>query len=191
MNIKIQDLLNSFQVYKVNNMRCNYYNSYYIHALIKQRNKTNGSTQSCIFDPSSKHQTLDVPFIRRHMHTSDTDTHLHMHNRTATYMSNQNQNSSKHFFYVGENIIYTIIHMLLYISLCRNMLRLNVIYSLWYSKKCSTAPLLRENLYQEKSFTDTKEVYTKCAYFPGTIPCRNEIQGLMWIHFTFAKLLIL
>ena len=85
-----------FQVYKVNNMRCNYYNSYYIHALIKQRNKTNGSTQSCIFDPSSKHQTLDVPFTRRHMHTSDTDTHAHMHNRTATYMNNQNQNSSKH-----------------------------------------------------------------------------------------------
>ena len=43
-----------------------------------------------------KHQTLDVPFTRRHMHTSDTDTHVHMHNRTATYMNNQNQNSSKH-----------------------------------------------------------------------------------------------
>ena len=67
-------------------MRYNYYNSYYIQALIKQRNKTNGSTQSCIFDPSSKHQTLDVPFTRRHMHTSDTDTHVHMRNRTATYM---------------------------------------------------------------------------------------------------------
>ena len=84
------------------------------------------------------------------------------------------------FFYAGENIIiYTIIHMLLYVNLCRNMLRLNVIYSLWYSKMCSTAPLLRENLYQEKSFTDTKQVYTKCEYFPGTIPCRNEIQGLI------------
>ena len=71
---KIQDLLNISQVYNVNNMRCNYYNSYYMYALIKQGNKTNGSTQSCIFDPSSKHQTLDVPFIRRHMHTSDTDT---------------------------------------------------------------------------------------------------------------------
>ena len=83
-------------------------------------------------------------------------------------------------FYVGENIIiYTIIHMLLYVNLCRNMLRLNVIYSLWYSKMCNTAPLLRENLYQEKSFTDTKQVYTKCEYFPGTIPCRNEIQGLI------------
>ena len=33
---KIQNLsLNISQVYKVNNMRCNYYNSYYIHALIK------------------------------------------------------------------------------------------------------------------------------------------------------------
>ena len=52
----------------------------------------NGSTQSCIFDPSSKHQTLDVPFTRRHMHMSDTDIHVHMHNRTATYMNNQNQN---------------------------------------------------------------------------------------------------
>ena len=119
---KIQDLFNVSQVYKVNNMMCSYYNSYYIHALIKQRNKTNGRTQSCIFDPSSKHQTLDVPFTRRHMHTSDTDTHVHMHNRTATYKNNQNQNSSKHinFLYVGENIIiYTIIHMLLYVNLCR------------------------------------------------------------------------
>ena len=162
-------------------MRCNYYNCYYIHALIKQRNKTNGSTQSCIFDPSSKHQTLDVPFTRRHMHTSDTDTQVHTQNRTATCMNNQNQNSSKHInFYVGENIIIcTIIHMLLYVNLCRNMLRLNVIYSFWYSKMCSTAPLLRENLYQEKSFTDTKQVYTKFEYFPGTIPCRNEIQGLI------------
>ena len=44
---------------------------------------------------------------------------------------------------------------------------------------CSTAPLLRENLYQEKSFTDTKQVYTKCEYFPGNIPCRNEIKGLI------------
>lgn len=95
-------------------------------------------------------------------------------------MNKQNQNSSKHICHVGENIIiYTIIHMLLYVNLCRNMLRLNVIYSLWYSKMCSTAPLLRENLYQEKSFTDTKQVYTKCEYFPGTIPCRNEIQGLI------------
>ena len=84
------------------------------------------------------------------------------------------------FFYVGENIImYTIIHMLLYVNLCRNMLRLNVICSLWYSKMCRTAPVLRENLYQEKSFTDTKQVYTKCEYFPRTIPCRNEIQGLI------------
>ena len=83
------------------------------------------------------------------------------------------------FFYVGENIIYMITHILLYVSLCRNMLKLNVIYSLWYSKICSTAPLLRENLYQEKSFTDTKQVNTKCEYFPGTIPCRNEIQGLI------------
>ena len=91
-----QDLLNISQVYKVNNMRYNYYNSYYIHALIKQRNKTNGSTQSCIFDSSSKHQTLDVPFTRRHMHTSDTDTHVYMHNRIAKYLNNQNQNSSKH-----------------------------------------------------------------------------------------------
>ena len=130
--LRFQDLFNISPVYKVNNMRCNYYNSYYIHALIKQRNKTNGSTQSCIFDPSSKHQTLDVPFTRRHMHTSDTDTHLHTHTRTATYMNNQNQNSSKHInFYVGENIIiHTIIHMLRYVNLCRNMLRLNVIYSL-------------------------------------------------------------
>ena len=69
----------------------------------KTRNKTDWSTQSCIFDPSSKHQTLDVPFTRRHMHTSDTDTHVHMHNRTATYMNNQNQNSSKHinFFFMS------------------------------------------------------------------------------------------
>ena len=96
LNFKIQDLLNISQVYKVNNMMCNYYNTYYIHALIKQRNITNGSTQSFIFDPSSKHQTLDVLFTRRHMHTSDTDTQVHMHNRTATYMKNQNQNSSKH-----------------------------------------------------------------------------------------------
>ena len=80
-------------------------------------------------------------------------------------------------FYVGENIIiYTIIYMLLYVNLCRNMLRLNVIYSFSYSKMCCTAPLLRENLYQEKSFTDSKQVYTKCENFPGTIPCRNEIQ---------------
>ena len=42
----------------------------------------NGRTQACIFDPSSKQQTLDVPFTRRHMRTSDTDTHVHMHNRT-------------------------------------------------------------------------------------------------------------
>ena len=77
-------------------MRCNYYNSYYIHALMKQRNKTNGSTHFCISDPSSKHQTLDVPFTCRHMHTSGTDTHVHMHNGTATCMNNQNQNSSNH-----------------------------------------------------------------------------------------------
>ena len=142
---KIQDLFNISQVYKVNNMRCNYYNNYYIHTLIKQRKQINGSTQSCIFDPSFKHQTLDVPFTRRHRHTSDTDTHVHMHYRTATYMNNQNQNSSNTLiFYVRENIIiYTILHMLLYVNLCRNMLRLNVIYSLWYSKMCSTAPLLR------------------------------------------------
>ena len=83
-------------------------------------------------------------------------------------------------FYVGENIIiYTIIHMLLYVNLYRNMLRLNVIYSLWYSKMCSTASVLRERLYQEKSFADTKQAYTKCENFPGTIPCRNEIQGLI------------
>ena len=94
-----QDLLNISQVNKVNNMRCNYNNSYYIHALRKQRDKTNGSTQSCIFDPSSKLQTFDVPFTRRHMHKSDTDSHVHMHNRTATCMNNQNQNSSKHIFF--------------------------------------------------------------------------------------------
>ena len=161
-------------------MRCTYYNSYYIYALIKQRNKTNGSTQSCIFDPSSKHQTLDVPFIRRHMHTSDTDTHVHMRNRTTTYMNNQNQNSSKHINFLcrrKHNNKHN--NMLLYVNLCRNMLRLNVIYSLWYSKMCSTAALLRENLYQEESFTDSKQVYTKCEYFQGTIPCRNEIQGLI------------
>ena len=40
---------------------------------------------------------------------------------------------------------------------------------------CSIAPLLGE----EKSFTDTKLGYTKCEYFPETIPCRNEIQGLI------------
>ena len=101
-------------------------------------------------------------------------------------------------FYVGENIIiYTIIHMLLYINLCRNMLRLNVIYSLWYSKMCSTAPLLRKYLYQEKNFTDTKQVYKKCDH---TLPKRNtrldpwgsnDALGTVWIHFTFAKLLIL
>ena len=94
--------------------------------------------------------------------------------------------------YVGENIIiYTIIHMLLYVNLCSYMLTLNIIYSLWYSKMCSTAPLLRENLYQEKSFTDTKQVYTKCEYFPGTIPCRNEIQGLIleviMMHFELCE----
>ena len=100
MAIKISWFISISQIYKVNNMRCNYYNSYFIHTLIKQRNKTaNGSTQSCIFYPSSKHQTLDVPFTRRHMHTSDTDTHVHMHNHTATYMSNPNQNSSKHIIF--------------------------------------------------------------------------------------------
>ena len=31
---------------------------------------------------------------------------------------------------------------------------------------CNTAPLLRENVYQGKSLTDTKQVYTKCEYFP-------------------------
>ena len=127
-----QDLLNISQVYKVNNMRCNYYNIYYIHALIKQRNKTNGSTQSCIFDPSSKHQTLDAPFTRRRMHTSDTDTYVHMHNRTATYISNQNQNSSKHINFLcrrKHNNIYNNTHVT-YVNLCRNMLTLNVIYSL-------------------------------------------------------------
>ena len=145
-------------------MRCNYYNSYYIHALIKQRNKTNGSTQSCIFDQSSKHQTLDVPFTRRHVHTSDTDTQVHMHNRTATYMSNQNQNSSKHIhFYVGENIIiYTIIHMLLYVNLCRNMLRLNVIYSLWYSKMCSML-LSWEKIFIRRKALLTPNKFTQSA----------------------------
>ena len=81
--------------------------------------------------------------------------------------------------HVGENIIiYTIKHMLLYVSLCRNMLRLKCILKFIFLL-CSTAPLLRENLYQEKSFTDTKQLYTKCEYFPETIPCRNEIQGLI------------
>ena len=33
------------------------------------------------------------------------------------------------FLYVGENIIiYTVIQMLLYVNLCRNILRLNVFY---------------------------------------------------------------
>ena len=117
-DLRFKILLHISQFYKVNKMRCNYYNSYYIHALIKQRNKRNGSTQSCIFDPSSKHQTLDAPFTRGHMHTSDTDTNIHMSTRTATYMKNQNQASTL-ICHVGENIIhviYAIIHY--YTSVC-------------------------------------------------------------------------
>ena len=91
-----------------------YYNSYYIHTLIKQRNKTNGSTQSCLFDPTFKHQTLDVPFTRRHIHTSDMDTHVHIctialqHIRIIKIKIQANTL----IFCVGENIIiYTIIHV--------------------------------------------------------------------------------
>ena len=106
-------------------------------------------------------------------------------------------------FYVGENIIiYTIIHMLLYVNLCRNMLRLNVIYSLWYSKMCSTAPLLREKtLSGEKLYWHQTSLH-KVRILPRdhTLPKRNtrldpwgsnDALGTVWIHFTFAKLLIL
>ena len=51
--------------------------------------------RTCILVPSSKHQTLDASFTRRHMRRSDTDTDTHIHIRTATYMNNRNQNSSK------------------------------------------------------------------------------------------------
>ena len=118
-------------------MRCNYYNSYYIHALIKQRNKTNGSTQSCIFDP--------LPNAKLSMSLSHVDTCTHQ-TRTPTYTCTI---ALQHIWiikikipantlicHVGENIIiYTIIHMLLYVSLCRNMLRLKCNLSQWIESK--------------------------------------------------------
>ena len=98
-------------------MRCIYYKNYYIHALIKQRQKRNGSIQSCIFDPSSKYQIRDVPFTHRHMHTSDTDTHIHIH--IVTSMNTQNQKQANTLIcHIDENIIkYTIIYKFLYVNL--------------------------------------------------------------------------
>ena len=52
--------------------------------------------------------------------------------------------------------------MLLYVNLCRNMLRLNVIYSLGYSKMCSTAPLLREIFIRRKALL-TPNKFTQSA----------------------------
>ena len=99
----------------------------YIHALIKQRNKRNGSTQSCIFDPSSKPKlSMSLSPADTRTHTSDTDTHVHIHERTAqTCIWIIKIQANKLICYVCENIIiYTITHMLLYVNLCRNMLRL-------------------------------------------------------------------
>ena len=59
MAIKISRFINHLSGLQSKQHEVQLLNNYLIHALIKQRNKTaNGSTQSCIFYPSSKHQTL-------------------------------------------------------------------------------------------------------------------------------------
>ena len=72
---RFQNLLNIAQVYKINNMRYNYYNSYYIHALIKQN-----EWEHTILHLRSIFQT---PNVRRLFHTH---THAHIsHGHPHTY----------------------------------------------------------------------------------------------------------
>ena len=101
----------------VNNMRCNYYNSYSISAFIKQRNIMNGNTQSCIYYPI-------------HAQTHEHTRHGHPHAHTQCVMHNyRNQNSSIQFnlSYSHDkwkhNHIYSHIHVylcrVLYFERCR------------------------------------------------------------------------
>ena len=118
---RFQDLLNISLVYKVNSMRCNYYNSYYIYALIKQK-----EWEHTILHFRSIFQIRNSR-CPVHTQTSDTDTHVHMHKLTATYWIIKIKIQAKMLIcHVGEiTMIYTIIHMLLYVNLGCNMIRLD------------------------------------------------------------------
>ena len=154
----IQDsniLLNISRVYKINNMRCNYFNSYYIRALIKPRNKWNGSTHSCISNhlPNAK-LSMSLSHVDTCTRPTQTSTYTYTRALQDIWIIKLKFQANTWICHVGENIIiYTIILMLLYDNLCRNM---RLVYVWWHKGTgyCSSVKIIYPwNSHMSRSMT--------------------------------------